>query len=276
MGRRLAPFTTLLVTLSCLGHLRAQDPDNPHRFGIWDPGSVPPPSWIVPVPTVPELEALRRPEEPEAPWLSSEPGQEPLTNLRSKTDGPLGSLTSQVILRDPRAARDEPLPVSAWRTDGDWKMGVAGPLFLFGQMGAAPEPWTADELKVNGKTGLGCKLPLLLGAEVLLRGGPAVTCTDPLRPVRGREHSELFVEVQCRCPLPGKVGLEYQGAAVPALSPAERDRINQDLRVAFPLGDAGQFRVGAKHQWENSSTPRDWKEGMQLYLGVELKPPVPR
>ena len=48
---------------------------------------------------------------------------------------------------------------------------------------------------------LGMLLPVPLGGEFQLRGGPSMTYTDPLRPERAQEHSELLVEVQGRLPL---------------------------------------------------------------------------
>jgi hypothetical protein len=42
--------------------------------------------------------------------------------------------------------------------------------------------------------------------------------------------------------------------------------------VAFPVGSAGKFTVGARHKWASTSTSdtRPWTDGMQLYVGLEL------
>src|SRR5262249_48340881 len=116
-----------------------------------------------------------------------------------------------------------------------------------------------------------CKLPLGFGAEVQVRGCSAVTYMDRPWSERAGESTELFVEVQYRCPLPGKLGLEYSGAAYPALNTGDHHRISQDVRLALPIGDAALLRLGAKHQWEDSLTPKPWQAGMQLYVGFEMK-----
>src|SRR5207249_2355664 len=131
-----------------------------------------------------------------------------------------------------------------------------GPFFVFGQVGAGAEDANQQDLKFNGKTGLACKLPLGSEGEIVLSGGPSVTYTDPLRPERLREKSGWLLEVQARWPILAGIGLEYQGTASPALTPLERDRILHDLRLAVPLGLGGKLRLGARHQWESTLTPR--------------------
>jgi hypothetical protein len=126
-------------------------------------------------------------------------------------------------------------------------------------------------MKVAGRTGLACKLPLIGASELLIRSGPGVTCTDPLRPDRVREHADFLVEVQARWPLLFGIGLEYQGTAAPALNALDKDWIKQDVRLALPVGTAGKVQVGARHRWENSVEPRPWSDGAELYLGFELK-----
>src|SRR5262249_53861754 len=147
-----------------------------------------------------------------------------------RLEGLLGALTADNILRERRTPGDEPV------TGGEWKTEVAGPLFIFNQYGAGPATYAAEERKINGKTGLGCKLPLGFGAEVQVRGCSAVTYMDRPWSERAGESTELFVEVQYRCPLPGKLGLEYQGAAFPALNTGDHHRISQDVRLALPIG----------------------------------------
>jgi hypothetical protein len=205
--------------------------------------------------------------ETEEPPLNADPGWRP---QKLETEGLLGKWTSQVVWIDPQAKRDELLLQSPWKTDGAWNMEVLGPLFLFGQVGAAPDPVAVEALKMNGRTGVGCKIPVPLGIEVQLRGGPALTYTDPLGADRGGERSQVFVEVQCRCPLPGNMGLEYQGAAMPALGPQERDRISQDFRFALPVGDVGKLQLGAKRLWESAPTSRQGTDSMEVYIGFEL------
>ena len=54
------------------------------------------------------------------------------------------------------------------------------------------------------------------------------------------------------------------------LAPTDKDKITQDLRLAFPVGTAGKFRVGARRQWEGLSDQKQWSDTTQLYLGLEL------
>ena len=49
-------------------------------------------------------------------------------------------------------------------------------------------------------------------------------------------------------PLIGPLGLEYLGAALPALTPADRNQVNSDLALYLPVS-GGKLRLGAKHQW---------------------------
>jgi hypothetical protein len=120
------------------------------------------------------------------------------------------------------------------------------------------------ELTVSGRTGLAWKVPVVLGGEVTLRGGPSLNFVDPLRGDPVRRGSEVFVEMQARWALPFNLGLEYEGLALPALSVLERDRVSQDVRVVVPVGAAGNFRLGARHQWENAAVPRPWRETLQV------------
>jgi hypothetical protein len=52
------------------------------------------------------------------------------------------------------------------------------------------------------------------------------------RPDRTREKSDWQVEVQVHCPLLCGIGLEYQGLALPALTPQVQDQITQDVHLA--------------------------------------------
>jgi hypothetical protein len=207
-------------------------------------------------------------ERPDLPYLG-------LRNLRRQSEGSWGSLSSSTVLRDPGAGPERASFEEEWRTEQALRLQLYGPLFAFGQVGAGSKQAAAEELKVSGRTGVGCKLPSLFGAEMQLRGGSQMTCTDPQRPERLKEHSEFLFEVQYRQPLFGRIGLEYQGTAVPALDPTSRDptsrdRLDQDLGLAMPVGGAGKLRLGAKHRWENLPTPKPGADGMQLYLGLEL------
>jgi hypothetical protein len=196
-------------------------------------------------------------------------GPAPNRNYQQKVEGALGLLSSKLVVQDP--GTDYTLPPGKWQAENAVQVSLTGPLHVFGQFGANCDSVVNQDLKLAGKTGLGCKLPKLAGVEMLIRGGTSMSMADPQRPERMKEQSGLLFELQCRCPLPGKLRLEYDSTAVPALDPTEHDRLMQDVRVAVPLGSLGEFRLGAKHNWENLPIQRPWTEGMQLYLGVDLK-----
>ena len=205
------------------------------------------------------------------PWAEWERTQAP-KNVRNVSAGDWGSLTATSVVGDATAppACEDPLRQPQWNTDGAWRCSVAGPLFVFGQFGGAGTEIAQQDTKVAGRTGVGCKWAPAEDAEFVVRGGPSVTYTDALRPDRMRERSEWLVEVQAHWPLLGKIGLEYQGTAAPALSPLEHDWIHNDLGLAAPLGANGKVRVGARHRWDNVAEPKSTLDSMQLYFGLEL------
>jgi hypothetical protein len=177
------------------------------------------------------------------------------------------NLTSQVTVNRDRQRWEEPaLPYQPWRTEESLQMEVLGPFFAFGQFGAAPDTNPSRELRVSSRGGLGCKMELLPGAELQLRGGPVMTFRERL----GGEEAQWLLEVQAKYALPLRLGLEYQGSAMPALNPAARDCVTQDVRLAVPLSDYGQFRVALAISGRTADVPAVGR-GMQLYLGVELK-----
>jgi len=180
-----------------------------------------------------------------------------------------GTLSSSVLHQYP-VAEDDPFAARKWHAEEAVRFGFADTLFFFGQVGAGSETASAQDFKVVGRYGVGCKLTPWPRSEVLLRGGPVLTYADPLGPERVPPQSEFQLEVQCKWPLLGPIKLEYVGLARPALVPTER-RINHDVRFAFPLGGSGQLQVGARHQWENVPVPKPLVESGQLYFGLELR-----
>jgi hypothetical protein len=180
-----------------------------------------------------------------------------------------GSLKGQTDI----ALAAQPAAGDRWQTDQALQASLLGPVFVFGQFQAGYNTVMSQELKWAGLTGVGCRLAPGGGTEVQLRGGPRLThAEDPLRPVRlPTEKSQMVVELEARCPLLGPVNLEYLGAATPALDPLDRNRIDQDLRFAVPLGQGGHLRLGAKHTWQDQTAPKSWSDGMQLYLGIGLR-----
>lgn len=193
--------------------------------------------------------------------------------LSQKSEGFLGSLSSQVEVTDLAQPRtwDDPLWKRAWQTDNSWQFGVAGPLSVFGQVGANSDEAQQANMKVSGRTGLACKLPVGSLAECTIRSGPGVSYTDPLHPLRTQGRSDWLLEFQARWPLLFGIGLEYQGSALPALTPLQQDMVNQDIRLAMPVGSGGKLKIGAKRQWTGVFDQRTaWTDNTQLYLGFEL------
>jgi hypothetical protein len=187
---------------------------------------------------------------------------------QEKSAGFWGSVTSKVSLSDPDG--NDPLAKREWKADQGWQMPVLGMVSFFGQLGAASDEAAMREMKLAGRTGLAVKLTMAPGAEVQFRGGPGVTYVDPLRPEHVQEKPDLLLEVQCRWPLLGRVGLEYQGTAVPGLTPQDRNQMTQDVGLACPLGQVGKLRLGAKRRWDNFLDPRPGSESKELYLGLQL------
>jgi hypothetical protein len=214
--------------------------------------------------------------EPPAPdvalWPGWEPGQRTSQKLSNSNRGWWGALTANVVVADDPvpSAGQQSLWQRNWKADESWRLDVAGPVSAFGQVAGNSAEAAQADMQVNARTGLACRVPVPWLDPVVLRSGPGFSCTDPLRPDRAMAQSDWLFEVQARCPLVFGAGLEYQASALPALTPQVQDQLNQDLRLAFPVGNTGKFRVGARHKWANTPTPSPWSDGMQLYLGLEL------
>jgi hypothetical protein len=201
-------------------------------------------------------------------------GPKRVASTKTKLD--VAEVSSTVALREP----DDPLDPGRrrnWETDESLRMAVAGPLFVFGQFGAATD-WVDQQQtpKWQGKYGVGVKLKPWLVDEVQVRGGPAVRSDDSGRWMRGAtgERSELFIEAVTKVGVPvvGPINFEYSSTTVPPANPGERNVISQDFKLARPLSGGGQVHIGAKYRVDDApvvTTP--WVERMQLYLGFELK-----
>jgi hypothetical protein len=206
------------------------------------------------------------------PALWSPPGQgsgqrpEP-----SEKDNPLTGRPPSAGPGEPRPGGDSATKSVGWQKEEVVPLPLPGQFFLFGRVGAGEGPQPARELNVTGRTGVGWKLAPAAGTEVLFRSGPALSCTDRLPPDRALDDSQLFLEMQCRWRLLEWAGLEYQGTALPALSPTAHGRLDQDLGLVVPLGKAGQLRLGTKYSWESTSEFQPWMDGLRLQLGSSLK-----
>jgi hypothetical protein len=216
---------------------------------------------------------------PDDPWASDRVRLEgPSRSVQTKADLDVAALTSKVKFSDPDPTPLDPATRRSWETDESLKVPLTGPLFAFGDLGASSPSVQNQEFKWLTKTGLGCKLNPWLVPEVQVRGGPAMRYDNTQKLDRGQspEHSELFLEVVTKLPpLPvlGALNVEYSGVAVPALTPAERDKMNQDLKVALPFGGgSGQFHIGAKLKRDDSTTTATpWVDRMELYMGLKLQ-----
>ena len=84
-------------------------------------------------------------------------------------------------------AWEDPVGVHEWKSDGTWRLPVAGPLFVYGQFGGGGSQVEQQDTQMSGRTGVGCKWAPVQDAEFTVRAGPSVTYTDPLRPDRVQE-----------------------------------------------------------------------------------------
>jgi len=260
-----AASCTVLFLLACAACRADEDSPTPQPTGLF------PPVWL-------PAAAQDRPPPPQPPainfdpWAAWERAQRPPRTVKSAANGDWGSLTANSEVGDataPATVADAPKP-RGWKTDESWRCPVAGPLFVFGQLGGAGTEIAQQDTKVTGQTGLGCKWSPLDDAEFTVRSGPSVTYTDALRPDHLREQSQWLLEVQARWQLFGKIGLEYQGKAAPALTPLDHDWFDQDLGLAAPIGPGSKVRFGARRHWDDAPDAKPSPDNMQLYFGLEL------
>jgi hypothetical protein len=192
---------------------------------------------------------------------------------KSNTDFEWAALNSKISVRD-RDTLLDPSRRSTWETDETVKMPVAGPLFLFGQLGASTPAVEEQQHKWLGRTGVGLKLRPWFLEEVQVRGGPVMRYDATSKKAgQSPERSELFLEAVTKLPLPviGPLKVEYTSFAVPAGTASERGQINQDFKLAKPFRGDNEIHLGAKYHTEDSSSPTPWVDRMQLYMGVQFK-----
>ncbi len=194
---------------------------------------------------------------------------------RSRTGGGWGSHTARIELRGPNLGLLDPATPRTWETGEKLKMPVAGPLFAFAQLDASSPSVEQQQHRWLGKYGVGVTLkPWILDQEVSLRGGPALRYDDTSGPLRGNssERSEVFVEAATKVPVPvlGALEVEWTGYAVPAATTADPNVLNQDLRLAKPLGGGSEVYMGARYRWVDAGATQ-WVDRAQLYLGLQLK-----
>jgi hypothetical protein len=197
---------------------------------------------------------------------------QPAPFCKVQSSGPVlwGSLSSSFDVHEQSTVFDDPVDRARWKVDENVRFPLWGPVYVFGQFGAGCEYAMTQEVNYASRTGIGWKLPAWLGGEIQLRGGRMISYAESLRPDEAHEQTDLFIELEGKWSLFGPVKLEYSGTALPAQTPLEHDRVNQDLHLAFPFRKTSSFRFGAKHNWESQTIPRTWSEGMEVYLGLLL------
>jgi hypothetical protein len=197
--------------------------------------------------------------------------REGIWKIKNKRESVWGSLESELTLE----TLDNPArhgPGDRWQSKKALQVDMAGPLFAFGEFNAGYNTLSAQEMVMTGGTGIGVKLAAWENGEVSFKGGSQVNYfQDPLRPgISQNDKSRLLLELECQYAIVGPLRLEYSGSAAPAMSPLEGNRISQDIRLLLPLGDYGQFRLGAKRNWSDQPGLRAVPDANQIYLGVGI------
>lgn len=188
---------------------------------------------------------------------------------RQKTGGDWGTHSARIELRERNLGLLDPAGQRTWETGEKLKMPVAGPLFAFAQLDAWTPSVEQQQHRWLGKYGVGVTLkPWIFDQEVSFRGGPAMRYAGAMP-----ERSEVFVEAATKVPVPllGALEVEWTGYAVPAATTTDPNILNQDLRLAKPLGGGSEVYMGARYRWENAAIATPWVDRAQLYLGLQLK-----
>jgi hypothetical protein len=222
-------------------------------------------------------DAERSPSRLLGPWIEQLRGPMVIPLDQSAKIGPGDSLLTGKTGWNAGTSEERWVPEAEFRNGESYQLPLAGPVYLFGQVKSGTGVGISSDSKVVGGTGLGCKVPINAGAELLVGCGSELTYLGSVRGSRLSEQAALplqsqllRLDVQCRYPLWAGVGLEYQGTAFPALNAWDREQLNQDVRVVCPVGKGGQLRLGAKHSWEASAEPKPGAEALQLYGGFRL------
>ena len=275
----------LLVTA---GWCRAEEPfradglppllephDDPVRLvpSIRDP-VIPPLPSPTQIPAAPGPRAEGAPPVAPAPINSVEsiqPGDRERRKFKTKADVAGGAtVASEFIFRAPEPTRDTPFERGEWSNEELIHVPVTGPIYVFGQVNLNGEYAANQEMRVVGRTGLSYRVPYS-GKEFELRGGPSIKVADALGQEPNRDATQFLLEVQCRTPLLGPLGFEYDGAALPAMTPFDRPELKQDFGLALPVQNGGgKFKVGAKQKWQGTGDSKLRAGLMELYIGLEI------
>ena len=169
--------------------------------------------------------------------------------------------------------RPDPYSAKDWRAEETLRMSIPSmeSMFVFGHFNSNADAFQYRQLTAVAKTGFGWKWSPIPRSEVQLRGGPMVSYTDTNSATRLQEKSLLSIELFAEMPLLGPFQLEYTGAATTGTLPTDQNLINQDLRIALPIGKSSEFYFGAKQRLDSTNAQTLWNERRQVYIGVELK-----
>jgi hypothetical protein len=182
----------------------------------------------------------------------------------------LAMLNSKLVLVDPNVNPYVPLRRSGWQTDESVKLPLSGSLFVVGQFQANSGSVEWQQYQFVGRTGLGMRVPWL-GGEIQVRGGRSMANYDPDVENMFPGRVQTFFELATKWPIIGKINLEYTGKAIPAQLPSDHDVLRQELKLAIPFSDSGQFHVGARYRWDDVATPSPWIERMNMFIGLQMK-----
>jgi len=201
--------------------------------------------------------------------LALRPGDRDRTKIKGSTVVEWGVLSSEFVVRAPEAGKDAPFERGDWSTEEQVRINMFGPLGVWGQVEMVGQYAADSDMRVVGKGGVVCKVPVGPSTQVEVMGGPKVKYVDVLRPEK-KADPNLLLELQCRWPIYGPLGFEYLGEALPPATPAERPRVNSDVGLVLPL-TGGRLKVGARHRWDGqTSEVRPGMNALDFYVGLEI------
>jgi hypothetical protein len=178
-----------------------------------------------------------------------------------------------------RTEEPEAVPAGESSRREPWRVPLVGSVFLFGQAKRGDAFSAAPDAKVTGgQTGVEWGLPIQKELELQVRCGTQLAARELAHASQSTDRLALpfstqllRLEVEGRWTVVGQMAVEWQGAASPALSPLERDLVQHELRLVFPLGQAGQLQLGTRRSWEYRGDSRPWDEGSQIYGGFRAR-----
>ena len=192
-------------------------------------------------------------------------------SLGRQFDLELAKLNTKFVLIDPSANPYAPVRRSGWQTEESVKLPLAWSLFVVGQLKANSGSVEQQQYEFVGRTGVGVRLPDWLGGEIQLRGGRSKANYDPDAESMFPGKVTTFLELATKWPVLRRLNLEYTGKAIPAPTSADRDVLKQELKLAVPFSDSGQFNIGARYRWEDLATQSPWHERMNVFIGLQMK-----